>query len=210
MCLLSNWLEYSPAPTPLKRMKILPLLLVTYTMIAVACTAQDGRTGPMKVVDETPEEPTQRVVKTDAEWKKILTEEQYRIARKAGTEAANNATYDQYKAQGAGTYYCAGCNAKLFHSKTKINANCGWPAFYDAAQHENIVTKDDFSHGRKRVEVLCAKCDAHLGHVFKGEGYDTPTDQRYCINGIILKFVPDKTDNAAPTSKDQQQKEVKK
>ena len=85
-----------------------------------------------------------------------------------------------------------GCGARLFHSKTKIDANCGWPAFFDADKHENIVTKEDLSHGMKRVEVLCGKCGAHLGHVFEGEGYKTPTDKRYCINGIVLKFVPDK------------------
>ena len=189
-------------------MKILSLLLVTYTIIAVACTAQDGKTGPMNVAEKAPEQPTEKVVKTDEEWKKILTPEQYRVARQGGTERPNNSTYKQYKAQGAGTYYCAGCGAKLFHSKTKINANCGWPAFYDADQHENIITREDFSHGTKRVEVLCAKCEAHLGHVFEGEGYETPTDQRYCINGVVLNFVPDKAEGEATESAEKKEQEV--
>ncbi|MDB9742095.1 peptide-methionine (R)-S-oxide reductase MsrB [Akkermansiaceae bacterium] len=176
-------------------MRYLKLLFILFS--AVACAEQkDGENntkakGPMQVVQTAPTEPTEKVVKTEEEWKEILTPEQYRVARTAGTERANSDTYKQYKDQGTGTYYCAACDAKLFHSKTKINANCGWPAFYDAESHENVVTKEDHSHGMKRVEVLCAKCDAHLGHIFEGEGYDTPTDQRYCINGVILKFVPD-------------------
>lgn len=146
----------------------------------------------METSDTKPEQPTDKVVKTDAEWKKLLTAEQYRIARKAGTELPDGAIYKEWKKQGAGTYYCVGCNAELFHSKTKFDARCGWPAFYDASQHKNVTTKVDLSGGRKRIEVLCAKCDAHLGHVFEGEGFNTPTDKRYCINGIVLKFVPDK------------------
>ena len=173
-------------------MKLTIFTLLGTAFIAIACTQQSSKKQPMETSDKKPTEPTKKVVKTDAEWKKILTPEQYRIARQAGTERPFNETYKQYKKQGAGTYYCAACDAKLFHSKTKINANCGWPAFYDADKHENITTKVDNSHGMKRVEVLCAKCDAHLGHVFEGEGYKTPTDKRYCINGIILKFVPDK------------------
>lgn len=153
----------------------------------------------MTELEKPPTQPTEEVVKSADEWKELLSAEQYRVARKAGTEARNSATYKQYKAQGPGTYYCAGCGAKLFHSHTKIDANCGWPAFYDAAEHKNIKTNIDNSHGMKRVEVVCAKCDAHLGHIFEGEGFNTPTDQRYCINGIVLNFVADttkeKTDN---------------
>lgn len=145
----------------------------------------------MKETNTQPKQPTAVVKKTDAEWKKLLTAEQYRIARKAGTEAPHGAVYKQWKKQAAGTYYCVACNAELFHSSTKFDVRCGWPAFYDGSKHENIKTKEDLSGGRKRVEVLCAKCDAHLGHVFEGEGFNTPTDKRYCINGIVLTFVPD-------------------
>lgn len=177
-------------------MKLFNILIMLFC--AVSCAEEKkvdptatATTGPMKIEHTAPIEPTEKVVKTEEEWKKILTPEQYRVARQAGTERPNNDTYKQYKAQGSGTYYCASCDAKLFHSGSKINANCGWPAFYDSAKHENIITKEDFSGGYKRVEVLCAKCDSHLGHVFEGEGYNTPTDKRYCINGIILNFVPD-------------------
>ncbi len=144
----------------------------------------------MKTSDKSPKQPEKPVKKSEAEWKKILTPEQYRIARKSGTEAPNGAVYKQFKKQGAGTYYCAGCHAKLFSSKEKFDSHCGWPSFYDPANAKNVKTIPD-PDGR-RVEVRCAICDAHLGHVFTGEGYNTPTDQRYCINGTVLLFVPDK------------------
>ncbi len=139
-------------------------------------------------------EPTKKIVKTDAEWKALLTPEQYRVARQSGTERPNGETYKNFKKQGAGAYHCVGCNAKLFASEHKFDARCGWPAFYDPANAENVTTKDDFTAGMKRTEVNCAKCDAHLGHLFSGEGFKTPKDQRYCINGVVLKFVPDKTE----------------
>jgi peptide-methionine (R)-S-oxide reductase len=143
----------------------------------------------MTTSSKTPEQPQQPVKKSDAEWKQLLTPEQYRIARQSGTEAPNGKIYEQFKKQGAGTYYCAGCNAKLFSSKEKFDSHCGWPSFYDPANAKNIKQIPD-PDGR-RIEVRCAVCDAHLGHVFKGEGFNTPTDLRYCINGTVLKFVPD-------------------
>jgi len=139
----------------------------------------------------SPEDPQQKVTKSDEEWKAQLTAEQFRILRKDGTERPNGQAYKDFKAQGAGSYHCAGCDTKLFTSKEKFDAHCGWPAFYDPADAKNVTTHDDFSGGVMRTEVRCAVCDGHLGHVFKGEGFDTPTDQRYCINGIVLKFVPD-------------------
>ena len=150
----------------------------------------------MTTSDKTPTQPEKTVTKTDAEWKKQLTPEQYRIARQAGTEAPNGKVYKQFKNQGAGTYYCAGCDAELFSSKEKFDSRCGWPSFYDPSKAENVKSFTD-PDGR-RVEVRCGICDSHLGHVFTGEGFNTPTDQRYCINGTVLKFVPDKT----PTKKD--------
>jgi peptide-methionine (R)-S-oxide reductase len=171
----------------MKKINHLINALIFATLLS-SCQAKE----PMETAAEAPKEPTEKVVKTEAEWKEILTPEQFRIARKAGTEAPNGDVYKQFKNQGAGAYHCAGCGAKLFSSKEKFDAQCGWPAFYDPAKADNVTTKEDRSFGSIRTEVLCAKCGAHLGHLFKGEGFNTPTDQRYCINGTVLKFVPDK------------------
>jgi peptide-methionine (R)-S-oxide reductase len=144
----------------------------------------------MEISDKAPAQPAGPVQKTEEQWRKDLTPEQYRILREAGTERANGKVYEEFKAQGAGTYYCAGCNAELFTSKEKFDSHCGWPSFYDPAKAKNVKTSVDFVLGYPRTEVKCAVCDGHLGHVFEGEGFDTPTDKRYCINGTVLKFVP--------------------
>ncbi|MGJ8725397.1 MAG: peptide-methionine (R)-S-oxide reductase MsrB [Roseibacillus sp.] len=144
----------------------------------------------MEVVTEKPTEPTKNIVKSDEEWKKELTPEQYRILREAGTERAFGKVYKEFKEQGAGTYICVGCNTELFSSNEKFDSQCGWPSFYDPSKNENVKAVPDVSGGMVRTEVRCAKCDGHLGHIFEGEGFDTPTDQRYCINGSVLRFVP--------------------
>lgn len=154
----------------------------------------------MEVSKSVPEQPKGSVEKSDEEWKKELTPEQYRILRQAGTERANGKVYEEFKKQGAGTYYCAGCNAKLFSSKEKFDSHCGWPSFYDPAKAENVKTDTDYLLGYPRTEVRCAVCDGHLGHVFTGEGFDTPTDKRFCINGTVLKFVPDGEEKEAEKS----------
>lgn len=180
-------------------MKILLTIFSALSVMLTACSADDSTATkkPMETSKTAPTEPTEKVEKTDKEWKETLTEEQYRVARKSGTERPNGEVYKQFKSQGSGTYYCVACDAKLFSSKTKFDAKCGWPAFYDPAKSENVTTKEDRSFGSVRTEVNCAKCDAHLGHLFKGEGFNTPKDQRYCINGIVLKFVPDNPDEKA-------------
>lgn len=162
------------------------------TLLQLSCgdaSADDGKKA-MDTDTKAPAQPTKPVKKTDAEWKKILTPEQYDILRKHGTERPYGKVYDEFKKQAEGTYYCAGCDAELFTSKEKFDARCGWPAFYDASKHKNIKTIRDTSALMIRIEVRCNVCDGHLGHVFEGEGFNTPTDQRYCINGKVLKFVP--------------------
>lgn len=126
----------------------------------------------------------------------MLTPEQYRITREAGTERAFGPAYKEFKAQGAGSYFCVCCGAKLFDSATKFDSGCGWPSFYDPATAEGVKEKKDVSLGMVRIEVVCAKCDAHLGHVFDGEGFKTPTDRRYCINAVAMLFVPKGEDGA--------------
>jgi len=172
---------------------LLPSLFAVVTLSS--CQADNNR---IKVLETVPEEPTEKIMKTEEEWKKVLTPEQFRVARKAGTEPAFSATYKQFSKQGAGDYHCVGCGAKLFTSKTKFDSGSGWPSFYDS-EHKNIITKVDSSHGWERTEILCAKCNAHLGHLFKGEGYENPTNKRYCVNGVILDFVPEGTKVAKDT-----------
>ncbi|MEN9535036.1 MAG: peptide-methionine (R)-S-oxide reductase MsrB [Verrucomicrobiota bacterium] len=156
----------------------------------VSCDTNGRKSVGMESTSQPPAEPKGKVIKSDDEWRRQLSAEQYHILREAGTERPNGAAYKEFKDQGAGRYHCAGCNALLFTSNEKFESGCGWPSFYDPAKAENVITREDASLGRIRTEVLCAHCDGHLGHVFEGEGFDTPTDKRYCINGVGLRFVP--------------------
>lgn len=128
--------------------------------------------------------------KTDTEWREILTPEQFAVLREKHTEPSFSGEYDGLYADGV--YACAACGQVLFDSKTKFDARCGWPSFYDAKEGAVTFTQDD-SLGTIRTEVTCANCGGHLGHIFEGEGFKTPTDKRYCINSLSLKFTPDKT-----------------
>lgn len=140
---------------------------------------------------ENPEAPDPaKVSKTDEEWRRQLTPEQYRVTRRAGTEHPYGEAYEEFNQQGSGTYHCVCCDAPLFSSKEKFHSGCGWPSFYDPAEAENVEERLDTSHGMHRIEVVCRICDAHLGHVFEGEGYNTPTDRRFCINAAALDFRP--------------------
>ena len=166
--------------------------LLIFSLALASCSAEDKKTKAMEVRTEIPAEPAGQVVKTDAEWKKQLTPEQYAILRQSDTERPNGEVYQEFKHQGKGTYHCAGCNALLFSSEQKFDSGCGWPSFYDPAKAENVTLKKDVTLGMTRIEVVCAKCGGHLGHVFEGEGYKTPTDKRFCINGGGLVYVPAK------------------
>jgi len=132
------------------------------------------------------------VEKTEDEWRKELSPAEYQVLRKAGTEAPYKGEYTDTETEGV--YSCRACGSELFRSTEKFHSHCGWPSFYDPARSEAVELIRDNSHGMVRTEVRCAKCGSHLGHVFEGEGYPTPTDQRYCINSISLKLEP-----AAPT-----------
>jgi len=130
--------------------------------------------------------PAPAVAKTDEQWRAELSPDEYRVLRKAGTERAFTGEYtDNHK---VGVYRCRACDAELFRSTEKFDSHCGWPSFFSPLAGERIIERDDSTMGMKRTEVLCANCHSHLGHVFAGEGYGTPTDLRYCINSISLKF----------------------
>ena len=172
---------------------ILPLAMLV-ALVAFYAVAEDTKKSDtaIEVLEKAPEQPSDFVKKTDEEWKKELTPEQYRILREAGTEPADGDVYKEFKNQGGGTYYCAGCNAELFTSTEKFDSHCGWPSFYDPSKAKNVKYNVDYHLGYARTEVVCKRCEGHLGHVFEGEKFDTPTDKRYCINGTVLKFVPAK------------------
>ena len=130
---------------------------------------------------------TKKIFKSDEEWRKILSNEQYNICRQKGTETAFSGTY--WDAKETGIYQCVCCDNDLFDSSTKFNSGTGWPSFYQAIDEQQVATKEDSSLFMKRTEVLCNKCDAHLGHVFP-DG-PQPTGQRFCINSASLKLKND-------------------
>ena len=139
-------------------------------------------------MDPVTEKPA-TVVRSDAEWREQLAPDEYRVLRQAGTEPAFTGEYTDTKT--TGVYSCRACGAELFRSETKFESHCGWPSFFTPLAGGAVIERTDTSLGMKRVEVVCATCHSHLGHVFEGEGYGTPTDLRYCINSISLRLEPD-------------------
>ena len=131
---------------------------------------------------------TTQVTKSEDEWRAKLSREEYAVLRKAGTERPWTGEYVDTKAEGV--YRCRACGTELFRSTEKFDSHCGWPSFWSPSASDNVVLIEDSSLGMRRTEVRCATCDSHLGHVFLGEGYDTPTDARYCINSISLTLEP--------------------
>lgn len=125
------------------------------------------------------------VHKTEEEWRAELAPEEYAVLREAATERPFTGEYNDVKT--VGVYTCRGCGAELFQSETKFASHCGWPSFYTPLAGDRVEEiRDDSLPGRPRTEVRCSRCGSHLGHVFEGEGYDTPTDQRYCINSVAM------------------------
>jgi peptide-methionine (R)-S-oxide reductase len=122
--------------------------------------------------------------RSEEEWRARLDPQEYAVLRQAGTEPAWSGEYVDAKAEGV--YSCRACGAELFRSDAKFESHCGWPSFYSPLAGDRIIEIEDRSHGMLRTEVRCASCGSHLGHVFQGEGFPTPTDLRYCINSVCL------------------------
>lgn len=127
---------------------------------------------------------TNKVTVTESEWQKILNPEVYRVARDKGTERPGTSEFEHSKK--LGTYRCKACGNALFISDTKFDSGCGWPSFYEAISETSVIYHRDKTHGMIRTEVVCGRCDAHLGHVF--DDGPPPTHKRFCINGVVLDF----------------------
>ena len=129
-----------------------------------------------------------KVVRTDAEWREQLSPDEYAVLRQAATERPFAGEYTDTET--VGVYHCRACGAELFRSETKFHSGCGWPSFYQPTSDDAVTLIEDRSLGMVRVEARCARCDSHLGHVFTGEGFATPTDKRWCINWVSLALEP--------------------
>ena len=130
----------------------------------------------------------EKVERTEAEWREILSPTEYAVLRQAATERAFTGEYTDTET--VGVYRCKACGAELFRSDAKFHSGCGWPSFYQPTSDDAVTLIEDRSHGMIRVEARCAQCDSHLGHVFTGEGFQTPTDERWCINSVSLTLEP--------------------
>ncbi len=162
-----------------------PILYLIVLLLCFLFVCNSVGVGEEQLSEQKEGSMSEGINKTDEEWQKLLTPEQYRVARTKGTELPF--TNEYYSFKGKGVFRCVCCGNELFDSKTKYDSGSGWPSFWDPATKQNIKTSSDKSLGMVRTEVMCNRCDAHLGHVFEDD--PPPTRLRYCINSASLKFV---------------------
>ncbi|KAJ5661969.1 uncharacterized protein N7477_009585 [Penicillium maclennaniae] len=137
--------------------------------------------------------------RSEDQWRAVLNPEQFRILREKGTERPGTGEYDQHHPT-KGVYNCAGCDAPLYTAEQKFKSGCGWPAYFDSIPGA-VKRHVDTTFGMKRTEIVCSNCGGHLGHVFEGEGYPTPTDERHCVNSVSLRFTEDQGASGKPAEK---------